>query len=132
MVEIQERIKDGWLYFINLEALENKNNLELEMKKLNHGSIGKYLFFSDDKGELIKLAKLLLNKYNLFNAKVPLADTPRSSDGFGFVLCIYDAKPDLKSELRKYAVKDKINYRYWKSDKDTLNGKYSDEFRNSC
>ena len=87
-----------------------------------------FLFFSDDKRALIELGKENLIKFNLYNAMVPLSDIPRKSEGFGFVLCVYDSQPALKNELRHYGDNKKIHYRYWKSDESTLKGEYSDTF----
>jgi hypothetical protein len=113
-----EEMIDYWHWFSNTDA------------KKHEPITGKYLFFSDDKQALIKLASKLLKKYNLPKAKVPDLDVRRSKsqEGFGFVLCVYDSEPKLKHELRQYA-NEKIHYRYWKSDADTSAGKYSEEFR---
>ena len=52
--------------------------------------------YSNYKDVLINLGKLILDKYNLFKVKVPISNTPTSPNGFEFVLCIYDARPELK------------------------------------
>jgi len=45
------------------------------------------------------------------------------------VLCLYYTDGSRKQELaQKYKGNLKIRYRYWKSDVDTLKGKYSEEF----
>jgi len=129
--EVKEVITPGWLYLINSFAKDNKRDIDLELKKPKHGMIGKYMFFSDDKALLITIAKEILLKYKLYYAKVPLTDTPNPSPGFGFVLCIYDVSPRFKHDLKKFADEKTIRYRYWKSDSDTLDGKYSKEFRES-
>ena len=44
-------------------------------------------------------------------------------------MCLYDADDSRKSELaEKYKENNKVKYRYWKSDADTLQGSYSDQF----
>lgn len=127
MIELVD--KGNWTYIINNSAEENLIEIQEEITKPFHGSMGKYQFFSDDKEILIKLAKEILIKYCLFNAKVPLGNTPRKTNkGFGFGLFIYDSKPKLKIELRNYADEKTIRHRYWKSDDDTLKGKYSNKF----
>ncbi len=109
-----------WMYLINPVGGTNKQEIALEMEKPNHGTIGKYLFFSDDKKELIELGKTLLDKHDLYIAKVPLSNKPQSIPGKGFVLCIYDSTPKLEHEFAQYANDEKIIYEYWKSDADTL------------
>ena len=128
---IIEKIIGNWLYLINNEAEENYKEINIELNRPNHGTIGKYLFFSDNKDELLTLGKELLVKYNLYNAKVPMSDTPNKSVGFGFVLCVYDSEPRFKTEFRQYGDNKRINYRYWKSDSDTLSGSYSKEYLDS-
>jgi hypothetical protein len=131
MEKVKEIKTPGWLYLENSSAKENKKEMELEIDKPNHGNIGKYMFFSDDKKLLIKIAKEILLRYNLFHAKVPLSDKPNPSPGFGFVLCIYDSSPKFKYELKQFADEKTIRYRYWKSDSATLDGQYSKEFLES-
>ena len=100
---IKEVNRNGWLWLLNYSATENLKEIQAEQKKTN-SEVGKYLFFSDEKKLLIDLAKNILEKYDLFNAKVPSYDTPRQSEngGFGFVLCVYDTSPKLKHELKQY------------------------------
>ena len=87
MIRLVDDIKGGWIYVINKSAKENLREIQEEMKKPFHGSLGKYQFFSDNKESLIRIAKEIIIKYKLFNAKVPLSDTPRKTDkGFGFGL----------------------------------------------
>lgn len=131
MEDIKEIKKKDWLYLENPSAKENKKDIQMELIKPNHGTIGKYLFFSDDKKLLIKIAKEILLKYNLYNAKVPSTDEPNPSSGFGFILCIYDSLPRFKHELRQFSDEKNVKYRYWKSDSDTLDGKYSEQFLTS-
>ena len=69
MKKVKEIKTFGWLYLENSSAKENKKEIELEIDKPNHGNIGKYMFFSDDKKLLIKTAKEILTKYNLFQQK---------------------------------------------------------------
>lgn len=117
-----------WTYIINTDAIENRDKIISQVHRLNHGSLGKYMFFSDNKEKLISLGKEILLKYYLYNAKVPQTNIPKNSKGFGFVLCIYDEKNTYTSELCKYSSAD-INYRFWKSDYDTINGVYSNNFK---
>jgi len=107
----------GWIWLVNKRI----KNYESESKAIT----GKYLFFSPDKKKLIKLAKTILITFNLYVAKVPLSDKPVGND---FCLCVYDKEPRFKNEMKSYADEINIKYRYWKSNEDTRNGKYSKEF----
>lgn len=109
-----------WIYLSNYSAIENSDLSEIQFKQKLHGTLGKYLFFSNDKKALINLGKKILKEFNLWHAKVPFTDTPTSFDGFGFVLCVYDYVNRFCTELSKYDEKGKINFRYWKSDKRSL------------
>lgn len=91
------------MYLINPEAGGNKHEIARESEKENHGTIGKYLFFSDDKGKLIDLGKKIITTYKLYIAEVPLTKLPRPIPGKGFVICLYDTSPKLVKELEKYA-----------------------------
>lgn len=91
------------------------------------GTLGKYLYFSDNKQSLISLAKKLLIRYGLPSAKVPKSDIPNNSHGFGFVLCVYSYDDTLKHELKQYE-NEGINYRYYKMNIDTMSGKYSRQY----
>lgn len=127
-MSIKAELNGDWLGIINFSATKNRELINIEFEKPDQGKLGKYLFFSDDKEALFKLGKEILEKHNLYLAKIPSTDTPRKSKGFGFVLCIYDSFPGLTSELTKYADGEKIKYRYWKSNKKSLNGEYSKNF----
>jgi len=107
----------GWIWLINKKI----KNYKSEYKAIT----GKYLFFSPDKEKLIKLAKTILITFNLYLAKVPLSNKPVGND---FCLCVYDKEPRFKNEMKLYADQINIKYRYWKSNEDTRNGKYSKEF----
>ena len=117
---------NGWYWIENNNAIDNKESL------INNRftTTGKYLFFSDNKNELIELSKQILSEYNLFKAKVPESNTPNKSDGFGFVLCVYDCKNRYASELKTYET-NTISYRYWKSDNATRKHKYSKQYLRS-
>lgn len=103
--------------------VENKFTSENERKKIYDDITGKYLFFSKDSDVLLKIA---LNELNngfdvaKFNTKKEKKD---------HVLCIYYKDDSRKQEfVGKY--KD-VAYRYWKSDEDTRNGVYSQQFLDS-
>lgn len=119
----------GWFWIKNKKSTQNKGDITNSTR--NRGSItGKYLFFSDDKNELIELAKDVLEKYDLAIAKTPSSNIPNSSEGFGFVLCVYDVENRFCEELKKLE-NDSISFRYWKSDKSTRAGLYSQKFKDS-
>lgn len=87
---------------------------------------GKYLFFSEDKNELENIAVNELESGGFFEAKI---NTDKEKKGKDYVLCLYYADDSRKFELaNKYKNNPKIKYRYWKSDEDTLEGKYSEQF----
>ena len=67
MPEILETQTPGWIYFRNPKAIQNKEKMDIEGEKPNFGTIGKYLFFSDDKEALIQLAKDLPPKYGTYH-----------------------------------------------------------------
>lgn len=108
-----------WKWIVNHDCSEDKLNLlKEEIQKEFHGTIGKYLFFSENRDELIELAKKLLTTYNLARAKT----TAELKVGYiECVLCIYDDGPNLVQEMKQYAT-DTIKYRFWKSDEATMKG----------
>lgn len=106
----------GWYWIKNNDSAQNRNEIT-----------GKYLFFADDKEQLIKLAKTILKQYELSVAKTPSSNVPNNSKGFGFVLCIYDTTNRYCNELKKFETSD-ISFRYWKSDNATRAGRYSKQF----
>lgn len=106
----------GWFWIQNNDSKQNRNKIK-----------GKYLFFADDKEQLIMLAKTILKKYELLIAKTPSSNTPNNSTGFGFVLCVYDTENRYCNELKNLET-NSISFRYWKSDNATRAGKYSKQF----
>lgn len=90
---------------------------------------GKFLFYSDNKEVLIKLAYTILERFNLPFAKIPLSDNPQKSNskGFGFVLCIYSKDDGFKYLMKKYA-SSTITYRWWKSNEKTNEEKVAKQF----
>jgi len=108
-----------WKYFMSdnyFEQLHQTNN--------DSGITGKYLFFDEKPEMLEKVAKEEIenNGFDLAKRNVELSGTATE-----YVLCLYYKDDSRKHELaEKY--KGKIKYRYWKSDEDTLKGKYSKEY----
>lgn len=109
----------GWTYIINEEATDNKEQIKQECENILHGTVGKYLFFSYNKQELITLCEKILKEYNLSHGKVPQEYTSNE-----YVLCVYDVKNRYSKELSKFATHT-IKYRYWKPDAKTMQGIYS-------
>jgi predicted kinase len=109
----------GWIWIKNSNSTEKRDQIK-----------GKYLFFSDNKEELIELGKQILNKYGLLVAKTPISEVANKNKGFGFVLCVYDIINRYSNELKTLET-NSISYRYWKSDDDTRNKKYSKQYKNS-
>jgi hypothetical protein len=96
-------------------------------KKPNYEITGKYLFFCSDKERLVEIATNEIEKHEFHQAKVNLKLLGKSTD---HVLCLYYKDDSRKRELanRQKEIYPDVKYRYWKSDEDTLKGKYSKEF----
>jgi hypothetical protein len=108
------RIFDGYWIWLRIED------------KLTKSISGKYLFFSENKEKLLEIATNEIENHEFQMAKVNDKLLKGQTD---FVLCLYYGDDSRKQELfernkQEYGVK----YRYWKSDVDTLSGKYSKEF----
>jgi hypothetical protein len=91
---------------------------------------GKYLFFSEDR-ELLRTIALDEVEHNGFpQAKIPIVGANISDD---YVLCLYYKDDSRKEELRmKYLGINALKYRFWKSNEDTRNAKYSKQFIENC
>ena len=76
---------------------------------------------------LIEIAINELENNGFHFAKTPMSGiTPASGE---YVLCLYYKDDSRKHELaKKYRGRNDLKYRYWKSDSDTLAGKYSKQF----
>lgn len=80
---------------------------------------GKFLFFAKRRSVLVRIAKEEL-KRDFHVAKV----SKHARDG-AFVLCLYAVCDERKWELYgRYAGEPNVAYRFWKSNADTLAGKY--------
>ena len=88
---------------------------------------GKYLFFSLNRDLLIEIAINELENGGFHHAKTHMAGvTPPSGE---YVLCLYYKDDSRKHELaEKYRDRSELKYRYWKSEIETLAGKYSKQF----
>jgi hypothetical protein len=94
--------------------------------KPTHGIAGKYLFFSDDKNKLIEIAISEIENHGFHHAKVNDKLLEGQTE---YVLCLYYEDDSRKQELAERNKQEyEVKYRYWKSDFDTLTGKYSKEF----
>jgi len=107
-------ISDGyWLWFLSKE-------------KPPYAIMGKYLFFSGDIEVLEEIALEEIQNNGFHHAKVNLHLIGKNTE---HVLCLYYEDDSRKHELaQKYRGNDRVKYRYWKSDEDTLKGRYSEEF----
>ena len=85
---------------------------------------GKYLFFSDDIDTLKGIAIDEISNNGFHLAKINLYLIGKNTE---HVLCLYYKDDSRKNELTK-KYQGKVNYRFWKSNKDTRRGKYSEEF----
>jgi len=108
------RIFDGyWIWLLSRE-------------KPTYGITGKYLFFSDDKNKLIEIAVNEIENHGFHHAKVNNKLLEGQTE---YVLCLYYKDDSRKQELAERNKQEyEVKYRYWKSDFDTLTGKYSKEF----
>ncbi len=88
---------------------------------------GKYLFFSTDREYLCNIVLAEIKCHAFHKAKVNRHLEGASTD---WVLCLYYMDDSRKYELRDRSRADypDARYRWWKSDADTLSGKYSKEF----
>lgn len=87
---------------------------------------GKYLFFSKDRDSLIKLLIEIFKKSKLAEAKIPLNG---NQVGGEYVLCVYSESDKDMDKFKRLTNKySNIKFRGWKSDEDTLKGKYSKIF----
>jgi len=85
---------------------------------------GKYLFFSPYRSVLLGIVEYELDAGGFNCAKVSV----EAKDDY--VLCLYWEDDDRKFELaQRYAGRDDVKYRWWKSDADTRAGKYSDRYK---
>jgi len=90
--------------------------------------MGKYLFFSEDPNKLREIGLAEIREHGFHKAKynpTPLEGRTES------VLCLYYRDDSRKYELAKRARRYQVKYRYWKSDEDTLKGRYSAAFLQS-
>lgn len=87
---------------------------------------GKYLFFSEDKNRLLEIARNELLNHRFHRAKV---NAELLGDNLEHVLCLYYRDDSRKAELAQRNDSEyQAKFRYWKSDADTRDGHYSDEF----
>jgi len=93
------------------------------------GITGKYLFFAEDRELLLEIAEAEILENGFANAKVS-----REAQHKDHVMCLYWTDNSRKWELAaKYGHSETVKYRFWKSDADTLAGKYSKEYqRGDC
>ncbi len=85
---------------------------------------GKFLFFANDPDILKKIVLDELQN-GFYVGKISVK--PRNEM---YVLCLYDESDNRKHELfHKYGARTDVKYRWWKSNADTLAGKYSKEYR---
>lgn len=90
----------------------------------NYEISGKYLFFSEDKDKLIKIAINEITNHHFHMAKVNENIQDGHSD---HVLCIYYKDNSRKDELAKRNREQyKTDYKYWKSEEATQMGQYSE------
>ena len=93
---------------------------------------GKYIFLSKLELELYRLMEEYFKDYGFFSAKISTRDCRVDGD---FVLCLNFQDDSQYQELRKrFPVnynKDDVRFCGWKSDKDTFDKIYSNNFLNA-
>lgn len=111
--KIQRGFEEDWEY---IESV----------KEPPYGITGKYLFFSSDRELLIEIAKDEILNHDFHIAKLPIEG---KSIGTDYVLCLYYKDISRQHELaRRYRNREGVRFRWWKSDQDTANHKYSERF----
>ena len=86
---------------------------------------GKYLFYSSDREQLVRIAEMELLEGGFHVAKV-VTDKGRTDD---YVLCLYYEDETRKGELnRKYGGIVRPPVAFWKTEEATLRGEYSERF----
>lgn len=90
---------------------------------------GKYLFFSPDRDSLIEIVDREILSGEFHVAKIPL---PHTKIGEDYVLCLYYENDTKKHELAdRYSKRSGVRYKYWKANKATRSGQYSQRFLDS-
>ncbi len=103
----------GWYWYFNILVKKVK-------------VLGKYLFFSKSIAVLETIMIEEMENGGFWKAKI---NTDQHKIGDEYVLCLYYTDDSRKYELaNKYKNNPELKYRYWKSDEDTLKGKYSKDF----
>ena len=98
----------------------------LNKEKLTYDITGKYLFFSDAKNKLLEIATNEIENHGFHHAKVNENLLEGQTE---HVLCLYYKDDSRKNEIAERNEQEyRVKYRYWKSDSDTLKGRYSKEF----
>lgn len=98
----------------------------LSEEKPSYSITGKYLFFSEDRDKLLRIAANEIENHGFHIAKVNMRLLEGQTD---YVLCLYYKDDSRKHELAERNKKEYgVKYRYWKSDEATLKGQYSKEF----
>ena len=85
---------------------------------------GKYLFFSNSQQQLIDIAKYEISIHDFEIAKVSV-DANKND----YVLCLYYINDKRKYELAERYKQSDVRYRYWKLNKTTRLGIYSEEYK---
>lgn len=102
---------DPWEYFYGKDYNDRRQDIT-----------GKYLFFSKHRDVLIRIAREKV-KRNFPLAKIIKDGYQRSDE---YVMCLYYYDDSLKYLLAdEYSWRPCVKYRYWKSNFDTICGKYS-------
>lgn len=88
---------------------------------------GKYLFFSPERDRLVGVVEDAIKTAGFHRGKVSCTETVKADEDHA--LCLYYSDDSRKRELAStFGKRPGIRYRYWKSDKATRAGEYSEEF----
>lgn len=90
-------------------------------------NVGKYLFFAREREHLVNIALNELKHHGFARAKINIG----MPVGGEYVLCLYYKDASRRNELRDRMKKEYPEVRgvFWKTDSDTLSGKYSEKFK---
>jgi hypothetical protein len=111
--EMKVRFNDYWIWLLSEE-------------KPSYSITGKYLFFSEDKDKLIRIATDEIENHGFHRAKVNMHLLEGQAE---HVLCLYYKDDSRRHELAERNKQEySVRYRYWKSDEATLKSQYSKEF----
>jgi hypothetical protein len=128
---IRKIINEGGYLKISYPHLSDHNeNIKALFKQDDPGSLGKYLIFSDNKEDLIKLGEIVCLHFDL--SEYWISNEDKDSGIFSYVCKIYDTSDRfsrvIPTIINKHKFAYNVEYRYWKLERASRNGIYSKEY----